>query len=89
MIVRDLTNQTFGRLVVIRPVKKARNGHYRWLCECECGNQVVVIKNNLVNDVTKSCGCLATENREILRLRYIEKTRRFELKAEMKKAGYL
>lgn len=29
----------------------------RWVCECDCGNTVYVIKKNLLNGNTQSCGC--------------------------------
>lgn len=37
----DLTNQRFGRLVVLRRADCA-NGHARWRCQCDCGGQKVV-----------------------------------------------
>lgn len=33
-------------------------GIVRWLCECECGNYVIVPGRNLREGKTKSCGCL-------------------------------
>ncbi len=38
-----------------------RGSHYkqsRWICFCTCGEYVIVIKCNLTNGDTKSCGCL-------------------------------
>lgn len=62
----DLTGQRFGRLVV---VKRAENHIFpsgkqksRWLCKCDCGNEIVIIGSNLVKENgTKSCGCYAQE----------------------------
>jgi len=34
-----------------------------WLCKCDCGNEIVVIGNNLKRGTTNSCGCLAKELR--------------------------
>lgn len=52
----DLSNQRFGRLVVVR-----RNGSFRkeagWLCQCDCGNQKTIRGHFLRHGVTKSCGC--------------------------------
>lgn len=28
-----------------------------WLCKCDCGNELVVLKKNLLNGNTQSCGC--------------------------------
>lgn len=63
----DLTGRTFGRLTVIKQVEdyvSPSGKHYaRWLCECECGNSVVVMGGDLKkkNRGTKSCGCLREE----------------------------
>ncbi|QQX25935.1 hypothetical protein [Heyndrickxia sporothermodurans] len=33
----------------------------RWLCQCDCGNQLPVITDSLRNGNTKSCGCNKNE----------------------------
>jgi hypothetical protein len=51
----DLMGMRFGRLVVV-----AYLGHKRWLCKCDCGNEVIVYSANLRrldNHRTRSCGC--------------------------------
>jgi len=62
----DLTNQRFGRLTVIKedPVPyRAPSGKStrRWVCLCDCGNQVTVLQNVLTSGHGKSCGCLQRE----------------------------
>jgi hypothetical protein len=57
----DITNQTFGRLTVLRRAKQASLGNTRWLCRCSCSEQVTVQRNNLVTGHTTSCGCLRKE----------------------------
>ena len=59
MIRKDLTNQKFGKLIVIKYFGKAKDGHSIWQCKCECGNIVNVSSNSLKNNNTKSCGCLS------------------------------
>lgn len=58
----NLTGQTFGRLAVLGPaedhVSPSGRRYVRWLCRCECGNQVTVMGKNLKSGVTRSCGCL-------------------------------
>lgn len=58
----NLIGQVFGRLTVIKRVENANDGHARWLCQCSCGNMVIVSSNVLKKGNTKSCGCL---NREV------------------------
>lgn len=56
----DLTGQKFGRLTVIREIE-TNNGHRKFLCKCECGNEKVVQMNHLKSGNTKSCGCYRKE----------------------------
>lgn len=57
----DLTDRQFDRLRVIRQAESLRrpNGKLRrrWLCQCECGNLITVLGENLISGNTKSCGC--------------------------------
>lgn len=60
----DMTGKKYGRLTVIeRAGTRKLDGQYRptWLCQCDCGNQTVVIGANLRSGMTKSCGCLRRE----------------------------
>lgn len=60
----DLTGRKYGRLTV---VERAENGRCceksvtRWLCECDCGNRIVVDGHSIKRGRTKSCGCLNVE----------------------------
>lgn len=58
----DLTGQKFGKLTAMKRVEnkqyKSGQSHIQYLCKCECGNEMVVLANNLKTGHTKSCGCL-------------------------------
>lgn len=57
----DLTGQRFGRLVVVSLHSHATKNPFaqtKWLCRCDCGNEVVVRRGNLTTGNTQSCGCL-------------------------------
>ena len=56
----DLTKMKFGRLTPIRFVER-KNGRTLWECVCDCGNHTIVGYSNLVNGITKSCGCYDAE----------------------------
>lgn len=56
----DRTGQRYGRLVVINKAETDIHGNAKWLCLCDCGNQVVVSGNALQRG-TKSCGCYMRE----------------------------
>ena len=56
----DLTDQTFGRLLVIKKEGR-RGGHISWLCLCECGIKKIIAGRVLREGKSRSCGCLAKE----------------------------
>ena len=47
----------FGHLTVIERNGKSNDGHYMWLCKCDCGNEVTVRGNNLTSGHTTTCDC--------------------------------
>lgn len=56
----DLTEQRYGRLVVLARAANRRSVAH-WLCQCDCGTVKVVRSNALRSGNTKSCGCLDRE----------------------------
>lgn len=60
--IKDLTNQKFGRLKVIKYYGSNKSGRALWLCKCECGNDKVVVGNSLLCGLTESCGCYNKEH---------------------------
>lgn len=63
--IKDLTNQRFHRLLVIKPGQlKIQSKNFRiqhWICQCDCGNITEINGAKLRNGHTKSCGCLIKE----------------------------
>lgn len=61
--VIDMMGLTFGRLTVIARAAKATRPPFsaRWLCECTCGKQKVIVGYSLRRKNTRSCGCLRSE----------------------------
>ena len=56
----DLTGDKYGRLTVLeRAANKGKKT--AWLCQCDCGNQVVVTSTHLRSGHTSSCGCWLKE----------------------------
>lgn len=62
-IVSDKTGKRYGNLLVT-----SHAGFYevpgaggkrrsKWLCQCDCGNKVMVFNENLLNKHSISCGC--------------------------------
>lgn len=77
----DLTGKKFGRLTVIKRVEShiqpSGQRKTRWLCKCDCGNEICVTSNNLNNKTTQSCGCLQNENRYKRKLNIYDLTREY------------
>lgn len=63
--LKDRVGERFGRLVVIEKDTPhiTPKGKYvtKWLCNCDCGNAVSVLVDNLKNGSSTSCGCYAKE----------------------------
>lgn len=60
-IGKDFTGKRNGRLTVLR---KADSGITRWVCKCDCGNEVTLTPYYFMQ--YKSCGCLERENKKDL-----------------------
>lgn len=57
-IKNDLTGQRFGHVIVLYDTGFRNNqGHVRWHCKCDCGNEFDTYSTNLVDGHTRSCGC--------------------------------
>lgn len=54
----DLTGQRFGRLTAVCCTDQKQNGNYMWVCDCDCGKQVIVKADHLKRGETQSCGCI-------------------------------
>lgn len=55
---KDLTGQQIGRLTVI---EVAAHSPLSWICECSCGQRVVVKAQSFSSKGVQSCGCLSRE----------------------------
>lgn len=64
MAFKDETGNRYGRLEVIcyHSRSEGKTQHPRFLCKCDCGNEVVVLGTNLRRNHTTSCGCVHKEN---------------------------
>lgn len=60
--IKDLRNNQYGRLTVIRPMEyRSHKGSIVWECKCACGNMCYVDSGNLISGNTQSCGCYRLE----------------------------
>lgn len=56
----DITGQKFNRLLVLSLSHKVGT-RYKWLCRCDCGNEITARADMLKSGDVKSCGCLNRE----------------------------
>lgn len=69
----DLIGQKFGRLTVVEFDKKnSTTLCSRWICKCECGNELSVQAGNLKSGHTSSCGCLNSYIESVCKLYFDE-----------------
>lgn len=62
-----LVGTKFERLEVLRSVQKRNRNSQRFLCRCDCGNEIEVDYSALRRGQTKSCKCLGVaRRREVL-----------------------
>lgn len=54
----------FGKLTVIKELKKYKNNRTYYLCRCDCGAEKEVSTSQLTSGKSKSCGCLHFSNGE-------------------------
>lgn len=73
----DLTGQVFGRLTALQPADiHDGKGSVLWKCHCECGTQINVSQDSLVQGYYRSCGCVRQERQENLHenLTFVDRT---------------
>lgn len=60
---QELVGMKFGRLTVLEysGFNHSNNRNTDYLCQCDCGNTVIVPANKLKSGHTKSCGCIQKE----------------------------
>lgn len=60
--VINISGQVFGRLTAIKQdTRESIKHHAKWICLCECGNELSVSGVSLRKGATKSCGCYRQE----------------------------
>lgn len=62
----SLVGRTFGRWRVVREIRGGRRGvPTRCLCECSCGTISEIPRGNLLQGLSRSCGCLRSEQNRL------------------------
>ena len=58
--LKNIAGQKFGKLTVLEIDEQisAEKGRVFWKCQCDCGKITSIYSSNLINGITKSCGCI-------------------------------
>lgn len=59
--IKLLIGKKFGKLVVVELDHIDKNNVSFWKCLCDCGNEIIINRNHLINRKFPSCGCYAKE----------------------------
>jgi len=51
----DMAGKKIGKWTVLEEAGYNKYGNITWLCQCECGREVVVVGNSLRRDKSKKC----------------------------------
>lgn len=63
MELSDLIGKKVGRLLILEKYKQKDNKRIFYKCLCNCGIETLVMRHNLINETTRSCGCLSKERK--------------------------
>lgn len=66
----DLAGQKFGDLTVKESAGKDKWRSKLWLCECTCGNTVIVATRRLTNGWKTHCGCKNTRKQNLINQKF-------------------
>ena len=65
--LKNILGQRFGKLVAIKRLEdKKSSGVYKYLCKCDCGEEVIVDGSSLRTGNTKSCGCIRSRGESLI-----------------------
>jgi hypothetical protein len=54
----DMTGKRIGKLIVLsQSSEKNKNKKLKWLCKCDCGNELTIVGTRLRRGIPQSCGC--------------------------------
>lgn len=84
----DLVGEKFWKLTVLERVENSNTGKSQWLCQCDCGNKVIVVGAHLKSGNTRSCGCWRKSEDKENYDGHIWRTRLYSIWTDMKSRCY-
>lgn len=83
---QDLTGKRFGQLVVIKRVENSKNGHKRYLCQCDCGKMDIKFSLNLLRGTYRCYDC--SRKKIVIQTHHKSNTRLYNIYYSMKRRCY-
>ena len=71
--ITEIIDKKFNKLKVVsfvKKIKKTNSYNYYYKCLCDCGNYTITLRNHLLTNHTKSCGCLKHHTGKYLRKKF-------------------
>ena len=56
--VANCIGKKLGMLTVVERTSNSKHGASRWICRCECGNEIVLTYEQVKRGSKKDCGCI-------------------------------
>lgn len=85
-----MIGQKYNSLLILERIENGKNRQPRFKCLCDCGNETIVFKSNLITGHTKSCGCDKRKNaRQLFTKHGLSGTRIYRIWVEMNHRCYL
>lgn len=54
----DMTGERYGNLVCVqRDASRNSRAGAHWICQCDCGGVITVLRGNLLKGTSTNCGC--------------------------------
>jgi hypothetical protein len=64
-MIENMIGKRFCKLVVKEFAERNKNKSFRFLCQCDCGNTIILKSTALVDKIVSSCGCDFDKNNVI------------------------
>ncbi|PWL52934.1 MAG: AP2 domain-containing protein [Clostridium cadaveris] len=75
----DITGKKYSMLTPLKCLR-GEGAEEVWLCKCDCGNEVEVVKKNIYGSSSISCGCKAIKQKRNASKRAQEKLKKIDWK---------
>lgn len=84
--MEQYVGKKIGKLLILKQVENSKNGHRRFLCKCDCGNEFIIFLLNLKRGTQKCSKCARKERK--IKTHNKSHTRIYNVYCKMKQRCY-